>query len=101
MDIQLTTDVEDFVHSLESSTIAKILRTIDLLEHFGHRLGMPHSKKMRDGFFELRIRGRQEVRIFYIFSHGKALLVHAFIKKSQKTPQKELKLALSKILSLT
>lgn len=96
MDIKVTTDVEVFVSSLEERTVAKVLRVIDLLELFGHQLGMPHSKKVDHGLFELRIRGQQEIRIFYIFKNNKTILIHGFVKKSQKTPQKELKVARQK-----
>lgn len=96
MDIKVTTDVEVFVSSLEERTIAKVLRVIDLLELFGHQLGMPHSKKVDQGLFELRIRGQQEIRIFYIFKNNQTILIHGFVKKSQKTPQKELKVARQK-----
>ncbi len=41
-------EIEQFIASLEKATIAKVLRTFDLLEMFGHRLGMPHSKKVGD-----------------------------------------------------
>lgn len=55
--------LEKFIHSLNEATIAKVLRTIDILEMFGHKLALPHSKKVHAELFELRIRGKQEVRI--------------------------------------
>ena len=76
--------VEKFIRSLEKTTIAKTLRTIDLLEKFAHRLSIPHSKKVSDKLFELRVRGKQEVRIFYYFSKGSIYLIHGFIKKSSR-----------------
>ena len=88
---------QNFNSKLEEKTIAKVLRTVDLLEQFGNKLGLPHSKKVRTSLFELRIRGQQEVRIFYIFKKGEIILLHGFIKKSQKTPSKELKQALKKM----
>lgn len=47
------------------------------------------------GLFELRPRGRSGIgRAFYCFVVGKRIVVlHAFIKKSQSTPDRELKLA--------
>ena len=101
MEIRIEGSVEKLIASLEKPTIAKVLRTIDLLEKFGHRLGMPHSKKVKKDLFELRIRGKQEIRIFYGFHKKQIILVHAFIKKSQKTPQRELKAALRKMNDLT
>ncbi len=102
MEVRILDDnLEEFIRSLEKPTIAKILRVIDLLEFFGNRLGMPHSKKVIGRLFELRVRGIQEVRILYAFDRGGAVLLHGFIKKSQHIPQKEIKVGLSKLKRLT
>ena len=81
--------------------MAKTLRTIDLLEKFGNKLTLPHSKKISGGLFELRMRGRQEVRIFYCFHKNTIYLLHGFIKKFQRIPNKELRLAQAKYKALT
>lgn len=86
-----------FIKGLQKPTIAKVLRTIDLLEKFGQKLGPPHTKKISANLFELRISGKQEVRIFYSFYKSQIFLLHGFIKKSQKIPQKEIKIALQKL----
>ena len=101
MQIHSNKDVEDFIESLEEQSIAKVLRTIDLLEKFGNRLGMPHSKKITRHIFELRIRGKQEVRIFYCFFKDDTHLLYGFLKKTQKTPIKELRVAQKKYKELT
>ena len=101
MKVNISLEVENFIPSLEKQTIAKILRTIDLLEAFGHKLGMPHSKKVADKLFELRIRGGQEIRIFYAFHKDAACLLHGFVKKQQKMPRKELNTAISRLNRLT
>lgn len=85
--------VDGFFLSLESDTRGKVAQRIGLLEEFGHRLRLPYSKPIRQNFFELRIRGQQEVRIFYSFHQNVAVLLHGFIKKSQQIPLKEIGLA--------
>lgn len=92
--------IEIFVTKLEKPTIAKVLRTIDLLERFGNHLGMPHSKNINRNLFELRIRGQQEIRLIYTFHRNKAIILHGFLKKSQKTPKKELVIARQKLSTL-
>jgi hypothetical protein len=87
-------ELEKFIHSLDEKTIAKVLRVIDLLELFGHNLTLPHSKKVYARLFELRIRGKQEVRIFFAFHRNEAVLLHGFVKKSQRIPIKEMDMAL-------
>ncbi|MBU0578720.1 type II toxin-antitoxin system RelE/ParE family toxin [Patescibacteria group bacterium] len=88
--IVVHSDVEKFISTLQEKTIAKVLRIIDLLERFGFRLGMPHTKKIQNNLFELRIKGKQEVRFFYGFKQGKIELVHGFIKKQNKISAKEI-----------
>ena len=96
MRVNTNRDIEKFISSLQKHTIAKTLRTIDLLEEFGFKLGMPHSKKLTANIFELRIRGDQEVRVFYCFHKDQCHLLCGFIKKSQKTPKNELLKAINK-----
>ena len=83
--------IEVFIKSMQTQTQAKLVRQLDLLEEFGPRLGMPHARPMDEGLYELRVRGTQEVRIFYIFALGTTIyLLHAFQKKTQETPKREL-----------
>jgi hypothetical protein len=90
-------ELEKFISGLERPAIAKVLRTIDLLESFGQQLGMPHSKKIGGRLFELRIRGKQEVRLIYTFQNNQAVLLHGLVKKTQKIAKKELKAAYCKL----
>lgn len=95
--VVIDTKLEKFISSLEDSTIAKVLRTIDLLEMFGNSLRPPHSKKVRKNLYELRIRGKQEVRIFFTYGRSGAILLHGFIKKTSTIPKQEIKAALQKL----
>lgn len=89
--------VASFILELDATTKAKVANLLDLLERCGPKLGMPHSKKMSQGLYELRVRGKIEVRIFYTFKNNQIYLLHAFQKKSQKTPRRELKVAESRL----
>ena len=88
--------VEKFIQTLNKETIARVIHTIEILEKFGNRLGLPHSKMVSRGIFELRIHGNQNVRIFYAFSKNKAVLLHGFIKKTSKIPKKEIYVAIKR-----
>jgi len=79
----------------------KLLRSFILLEKYGHTLGMPHVKLLEQGLCELRIRGQQEIRIFFVFRHDKIVALHGFIKKTQKTPKGELETARKRSHRLT
>lgn len=101
MQVKLFDDkLEEFIQELEKPTLAKVLRTIDLLEKFGHQLEMPHSKKIDNRLFELRVRGQLEVRIIYTFHKDTIVLLHGFIKKSQQILGKELRASRQKLLAL-
>jgi len=92
--------VRQFIKGLEPKTQARVLRALELLEMFGRQLKMPHSKKVYKNIFELRIRGKQEVRLFYIFQNTQSIVLHGFIKKSQRIPKKEIQQALVKARGL-
>lgn len=68
---------------------------MDLLIGFGPSLRMPHSRAMGGGLFELRPRGREGIgRAFYCFVIGqRVVILHAFVKKTQETPEHDLKIA--------
>ena len=75
--------------------MADYARIVELLMEFGPQLRMPHSRAMGDGLFELRPRATEGVgRVFYCFMVQKRIVVlHTFMKKTQETPERELKLA--------
>ena len=68
---------------------------LELLEEKGYQLREPYSKLIDDGIFEIRCKvGNNITRILYFFYYeGKIILTNGFVKKTQKTPQKEIKLA--------
>ena len=91
MKIVLLDNVSKFLQTrLNDHEIAKTIRVIDLLEEFGNKLGMPHSKHIDDGILELRIRGKREIRILYCFEENSSVMLNAFIKKTEKTPPQEI-----------
>lgn len=93
--------INDYLLSLEKPTYSKVLKQIKLLEILGYKLTMPYSNPISRNLFELRIRGKQEIRIFYCFFHRKIYLLHAFVKKTQKTPRREIDIAQKRISLLT
>jgi phage-related protein len=83
------------VQSWPVDVLADYARLVELLVTHGPSLRLPHSRAFGDGLFELRPRGRSGIgRAFFCFLIGqRVVVVHAFIKKSQQTPDAELKLA--------
>ena len=62
---------------------------------FGPDLGLPYTRAMGEGLFELRLKAAEGVaRVFYCTMVGKKIVVlHQFIKKTDKTPPRELETA--------
>ena len=66
-----------------------------LMEEKGPSLRSPFTKSMSDGLFEMRIRDKAGIaRVFYCaVTRTEIVILHSFVKKTQKTPDRELKLA--------
>jgi len=90
--------VENFLESLDVKMRAKLIGLLEILEEKGKYLREPYSKHLEDGIFELRCKsGNNICRVLYFFYYqGKIIMTNGFIKKSQKTPTKEIKLAKSR-----
>src|SRR5665647_2770090 len=75
--------------------LADYARIVELLMEFGPDLRMPHSRSLGGGLFELRPRGREGIgRALYCYLVGERVVVlHAFVKKTEATPEKDLRLA--------
>ena len=94
--------IDDFILRQQPQARAKIYHNVRLLRSYGNMLGLPHSKALGGGLYELRIRGKEELRIFYCFTDKKTIyLLHAFKKQTQQTPKKDLDLALTRMSELT
>ncbi len=87
------------INSWSGDILADFGRLVELLTEHGPLLRLPHSRSMGDGLFELRPRGSSGIgRAFYCFLFGKRIvIVHAFIKKTQQTPDRELRLARKRV----
>lgn len=73
--------------ALERKTIGDDIRTVQ----FGWPLGMPLVRKLESGLWEIRIKLASRIaRVLFTIVNDDAVLLHGFVKKSQKTPQSEL-----------
>ncbi len=61
----------------------------------GPNLGLPHTDAFGDGLFELRLKGQEGIaRVFFCALVGRrVMMLHSFVKKTQKTPQREIEIA--------
>jgi phage-related protein len=87
--------VDEFLDSLDERQQSKVLRLLTTIKLYGLITVIPHIKKLiGTPFWEIRILGRDNIRVFYItVASMDILLLHGFIKKTQKTPGKEIGIA--------
>lgn len=89
--------VRDWLMKLEVAdrkTIGIDIKTVE----FGWPIGMPTCRAMGKGLYEVRssLTSGRIARVLFCIHNGQMVLLHGFIKKSQKTPKQELDLALDR-----
>lgn len=84
--------LQEEILRMPAGFVARFLRYAERMEIYGPDLGMPHTRAMRDGLFELRLRSGEGIaRVFYCTLAGQRIvMLHQFVKKSDKTPAREL-----------
>jgi phage-related protein len=82
--------------------LANFLHIAEMIEEFGPMLGKPYTSSIGNGLFEIRAKGKEGIgRSLYCMVKGREIIIlHSFIKKSQKTPKKELDLAKKRMKEL-
>lgn len=87
--------VQQEVLSMPRGILARYLRYIELMEKHGVDLRSPHSEPMGGGLFELRPKAAEGIgRVFYCTVKGLTIVIlHSFVKKTMKTPKRELDIA--------
>jgi phage-related protein len=87
--------IQDDIFNLPVTLQARYIGLTDRMMEHGPHLGLPHTDAFGGGLFELRLKGAEGIaRVFFCTMLGqKIVMLHSFIKKTQKTPEKELKIA--------
>ncbi|WP_236026198.1 type II toxin-antitoxin system RelE/ParE family toxin [Geomonas azotofigens] len=69
------------------------------MEQYGPNLGMPHTRALGNGLFEIRAKAEEGIgRAFFCTMVGrKIVILHSFIKKTDKTPKRQLEIALTRL----
>ncbi len=98
IDSQGDNPVSKFIDDLSYSQQSKILRIFQYIQEYGLDSVISHLKKLTGTpFWEIRILGKDNVRIIYVVPNKYNILVlHGFIKKKQKTPRRDLEIAIQR-----
>ncbi len=88
-------DLQRVILAFPAGIQARYVHLTERILSFGPNLGMPHSRAMGQGLFELRLKSKEGIgRVFYCnLPNQRVMMLHAFVKKSVKTSTKELKIA--------
>jgi len=83
--------LQEEILAMPPGFLGRYLRYADRMEIYGPDLGMPHTRSMGEGIFELRLKSIEGIaRVFYCTIVGQKIV---FIKKTDKTPPRELEKA--------
>ena len=91
--------VDQELEALPADMRARFIRVVELIETFGvQKVGHPHVKHLEDALWEMRLSGKAGIaRAVYVTVTGKKVVVlRVFVKKTQKTPRREINLALER-----
>jgi len=89
--------------NLPADLKAKFVRIAEMLETFGaHEVGLPHVRPLQGKLWEIRMSGKDGIaRAAYVAASGQRLIVvHVFVKKTQKTPRQAIAIALARAKEL-
>lgn len=91
--------ISEFLDKLNHQQQSKVIRLISTIEKYGLDSANPHLRKvLNTPLWEIRILGKDNIRIFYVsIIFNEIILLHGFIKKTQKTPPKEIQIALNRL----
>jgi phage-related protein len=83
--------VQEQIIELPDTLAARYIVLTRRMIALGPNLGEPHTKAFGDGLFELRLKGAEGIaRVFFCTLVGRRIvMLHSFIKKSERTPSRE------------
>lgn len=91
--------VQEQILELPDTLAARYIVLTRRMIALGPNIGEPHTKAFGEGLFELRLKGAEGIaRVFFCTLVGKrVVMLHSFIKKSERTPTRELEVALTRM----
>ena len=88
-------NVERETLAFPAGILAHLLHIFEMIEEWGPALGKPYTAPLGEGLFEIRAKGKEGIgRLLFCTVKGREVVIlRSFIKKTQKTPKKDLDLA--------
>ncbi len=94
--------VEKATMNFPKGILANFVHIVEMIEEFGSNLGKPYTSKVEKDMFEIRAKGVEGIgrSLFCTTKGAKIIILHSFIKKTQKIPKKELSIARKRLKEL-
>ena len=91
--------VEAQTLKLPTGILANFLHIVEMIENMGPNLGKPYVARLDSGLYEIRAKGKEGIArsAYCTLKNREVVILHTFIKKSEKTPKKELDLAIKRM----
>ena len=95
-------EIQEDILNLPVTLQARYIALTDRMIEYGPNLGLPHTDAFGGGLFELRLKGAEGIaRVFFCtMVEQEIVMLNSFMKKTQKTTEKELKLAKKRMKEL-
>ena len=95
-------EVKEETLNFPKGILANFLHITEIIEESGPAIGKPYTAPMGKGLFEIRAKGKEGIgRSLFCTVKGKEIIIlNSFIKKTQKTPQKEIDKARKRMLEI-
>ena len=94
--VELIEAAEAELFELPDDMQAKFLHIAEMLEELGpQRVGLPHVRPLEDKLWEMRMTGRDGIAraVYFAMTGRRLLVVRIFVKKTEKTPRREIEIA--------
>ncbi len=93
-------DAEEEFENLPEDIQAKLIRISELIEKYGlNQVGMPYVRHLQGKLWEMRGKGKDGIArsIYVAAAEKRVVILHVFLKKTLKTPQKNINIALLRL----
>ena len=97
-----STKVKEETLNFPKGILANFLHIAEIIEEFGPSVGKPYTAPMGKGLFEIRAKGKEGIgrSLFCTVKSKEIVILNSFVKKTQKTPKKEIDKARKRMLEL-
>ena len=98
----INSKVEEETLRFPAGILANLLYILEMVEDFGPNLGKPHTAPMGQGLFEIRAKGKEGIgrSLLCTIKGQEIVILHSFVKKTQRTPKRELDKARKRMTEL-